>query len=170
MSASAHKDPQMARTGSRVRHNFSLAHPHLLTVSWRLQIFLVGLILQLISFVCFMAVYFRFTWRMWKLEPEICKRDVHLPWYNDWRALCAAMWISCIGVLVSPIRSTLQLGILTSFRYDVSSVQSNFRRGSKATSRRLKATSTPSTSFPSLLPSSSTFPSGPGALFPTILL
>lgn len=89
VSASAHKDPQMARTGSRI--------------------FLVGLILQLISFACFMAVYFRFTWRMWKLEPEICKRDAHLPWYNDWRALCAAMWISCIGVLVRCVFRTVEL-------------------------------------------------------------
>lgn len=49
-----------------------------------------------------MCLYARFIYRMRKYEPETWIRDRNLKWYNDWRALAAAMWISCTGILVRP--------------------------------------------------------------------
>lgn len=47
-----------------------------------------------------MCVYLLFLVRMYKHEPEVWARDRNRKWYNDWRALAGAMWVSCIGILV----------------------------------------------------------------------
>lgn len=64
------------------------------------KIFLVGLILQLVSFVFFTLVYLRFIYRMRKYEPMLWNRDDKLSWFNDWRTLAAALGISCVGIIV----------------------------------------------------------------------
>jgi hypothetical protein len=64
------------------------------------QIFLAGLIMQLVSFVFFCAIYARFLYRVYTEEQDVCVRDSKQPWYNDWRTLAAALVVSCIGLLV----------------------------------------------------------------------
>lgn len=64
------------------------------------QIFLIGLIMQLVSFVFFCAIYARFIYKVYTKEQDVCTRDSKQPWYNDWRALAGALAISCIGLLV----------------------------------------------------------------------
>ncbi|KAI0763257.1 RTA1 like protein-domain-containing protein [Irpex lacteus] len=89
ISASAHDDLTKAKAGS--------------------NIFLAGLALQLASFSFFTLLYLRFMIRMYKYEKETWVRDAHLPWYNDWRALAAALTVSCIGVLVRSVYRTVEL-------------------------------------------------------------
>lgn len=89
ISASAHDDAHKAQVGSRV--------------------FLVGLALQLASFAFFTCVYLRFLWRVRKHEPAMWTRDAGAKWYNDWRALAGAMFVSCIGILVRSVYRTIEL-------------------------------------------------------------
>ena len=56
--------------------------------------------MQLASFFFFTCVYLRFLYRMRKYENHIWTRDQGLKWYNDWRALAGAMFVSCVGILV----------------------------------------------------------------------
>ena len=64
------------------------------------QIFLVGLILQLISFVFFTLVFVRFIHRVRNDEPNTWNRDRNEKSLHDWRYLALAMFISQIGVIV----------------------------------------------------------------------
>ena len=66
-----------------------------------IQIFLAGLALQLASFFCFTVLYMRFLYRMYKYEPETWRQDGDKTWYQDWRSLAGALFVSCLGVLVS---------------------------------------------------------------------
>lgn len=78
------------------------------------QIFLVGLILQLLSFIFFTLVYVRFIYRVREYEPAMWHRDGNLSWFNDWRALAGALAVSCVGIIVRFVVSTPQTE-LTSF-------------------------------------------------------
>ncbi|EKM59872.1 uncharacterized protein PHACADRAFT_250650 [Phanerochaete carnosa HHB-10118-sp] len=89
ISASAHTNPSKAQAGSRV--------------------FLVGLVLQLVSFAIFMCVYTRFIYRVRKYQPEVWTRDRGMKWYKDWRALASAMWLSCVGILIRSVYRTIEL-------------------------------------------------------------
>lgn len=77
------------------------------------HIFLAGLALQLASYAFFSCVYLLFLWRVWKGEKDVWTRarrigndgvpidESEYKWWRDWRALAGALFISCIGILVS---------------------------------------------------------------------
>ena len=65
-----------------------------------MQIFLGALALQLLSFFCFTCIYMVFLYRVYTHRPDTWNRDQKRPWYKDWRSLAAALFISCIGILV----------------------------------------------------------------------
>lgn len=71
------------------------------------KIFLVGLILQLVSFFFFTTLLLSWVRKVKHHEPEIWRKDAGKPWYLDWRALFGALLISCGGILVRNICSML---------------------------------------------------------------
>ncbi|KAF5388158.1 hypothetical protein D9615_000468 [Tricholomella constricta] len=73
------------------------------------RIFLAGLIAQLVSFVSFTCLYILFLYRVHKRNPEIWRKDQSKAWYNDWRALGAVLFISCIGILIRSIFRVIEL-------------------------------------------------------------
>ncbi|KAN0097247.1 RTA1 like domain containing protein [Tylopilus felleus] len=64
------------------------------------HVFLIGLVLQLVSFTLFSGIYIRFLYRVYTLERNIWERDRVKLWYHDWRTLATALAISCVGILV----------------------------------------------------------------------
>lgn len=67
------------------------------------QIFLAGLILQLISFVVFSCMLALFLYRVRRHSQGIWSYATTKgqAWTHDWRVLAAAMAISCVGIIVS---------------------------------------------------------------------
>lgn len=65
-----------------------------------MQIFLAGLIIQLISFAFFFLLYLRFLYRVYTKQASVWRRDEGKVWYRDWRSLALALFVSCLGVLV----------------------------------------------------------------------
>ncbi|KAJ7284011.1 RTA1-like protein [Mycena rebaudengoi] len=63
------------------------------------QIFLAGLVMQLASFLIFSCIYTVFIYRVHKHEPEVWTIGAE-KWYQDWRALAAAMAFSFFGILL----------------------------------------------------------------------
>lgn len=45
-------------------------------------------------------LYVRFLYRVHKHEPKIWSQDKGKVWYKDWRSLAAALFVSCVGILV----------------------------------------------------------------------
>ncbi|KIY49274.1 RTA1-domain-containing protein [Fistulina hepatica ATCC 64428] len=82
-------------------YNMSLAGSH---------IFLAGLALQLLSFFIFTCVYLLFLYRIHKYERSVWERDCGiLPWYKNWLALAATLFLSCIGILIRSVYRTVEL-------------------------------------------------------------
>ncbi|KAI0092851.1 RTA1 like protein-domain-containing protein [Irpex rosettiformis] len=93
------------------------------------HIVLVGLVLQLISFIFFTSMFLHFVYKIHKHEPQTWFMDSHkhgipsydplvVPWYNDWRAFVFAVGLSCVGVLIRSIYRTIEFasgsqGVLT---------------------------------------------------------
>jgi hypothetical protein len=73
------------------------------------RIFLIGLALQLASFVVFTTVYVVFLFRIYSQRSDLWKRDSAHKWYNDWRALAGALALSCIGILIRSVFRTVEL-------------------------------------------------------------
>lgn len=73
------------------------------------QIFLAGLILQLVSFVFFLVIYLRLLFLVHQRNPYIWTRDACKPWFSDWRTLACAFVVSCIGILVRSVFRTVEL-------------------------------------------------------------
>ncbi|KAG7096893.1 hypothetical protein E1B28_004299 [Marasmius oreades] len=73
------------------------------------RIFLAGLALQLASFVVFSMIYIIFLYRVRFHEPTAWQMDASQKWYDDWRALAAALFVSCIGILVRSVYRTVEL-------------------------------------------------------------
>ncbi|TFY79972.1 hypothetical protein EWM64_g4039 [Hericium alpestre] len=69
------------------------------------KIFLVGLILQLVSFFTFTSIFVIFLLRIRKHEPAIWTRDrdAGKTLFWDWRALAIALAISCVGILIRSV-------------------------------------------------------------------
>ena len=88
----------------------------------RPQIFLVGLILQLISFAIFTVVFLRFLQLVYQLENHIWVKGSRETWRLDWRALAAAMTFNSVGILVRPRASWPPLPVLTSLCRSVRSI------------------------------------------------
>ncbi|KAF4575418.1 hypothetical protein EYR36_006777 [Pleurotus pulmonarius] len=72
------------------------------------NMFLVGLILQLISFIIFSLIFVWFLIRVYIRRPDIWTFDSHKSWTNDWRALSAAMAVTCIGILIRSVFRTAE--------------------------------------------------------------
>ncbi|CCO37309.1 Protein RTA1 [Rhizoctonia solani AG-1 IB] len=73
------------------------------------KIFLIGLIVQLISFALYMCVYAVFLYRMKVNRPEEC----YLPrnkadFFSHWTALAGTLVISCIGIFIRSIFRTIE--------------------------------------------------------------
>ncbi len=64
------------------------------------QIFLAGLIIQLISFFIFSVIYLRFLFLVHKHERTAWLKDEGNGRWNDWRTLAFVLFLSCIGILV----------------------------------------------------------------------
>jgi len=64
------------------------------------HIFLAGLILQLISFCVFLGIYLRFLYLVWRHEPQLWNADRSKVWYDDWRALAWALFLSSTAVFI----------------------------------------------------------------------
>ncbi|KAG9016880.1 hypothetical protein FRB93_009410 [Tulasnella sp. JGI-2019a] len=64
--------------------------------------FIIGMILQLASFCMFIALFVIWNHRVYKQEPSVWLRDkmTGRPWYQDWRTFSAAIFISCIMILI----------------------------------------------------------------------
>lgn len=73
------------------------------------KIFLVGLILQLVSFVFFCIVFARWLVLVRLREPSVWARDAFAPWQHDWRALLAALSISCICIVIRCFYRVIEL-------------------------------------------------------------
>ncbi|KAF5318767.1 hypothetical protein D9619_010878 [Psilocybe cf. subviscida] len=89
LSATGSTRPKLAQTGS--------------------NIFLAGLILQLISFFTFCIVFVVFLHRVRMHCPDVWSKDKGLPWYNNWLTLAGALGVSCIGIIIRSIFRVIEL-------------------------------------------------------------
>ncbi|KAG2141758.1 RTA1-like protein [Suillus bovinus] len=92
-----------------------------------LHIFLVGLIMQLVSFIFFCAIYARFLYKVYTEEEDVCMRDSKQPWYNDWRTLAATLAVSSIGLLIRSFYRVVEAS--QGFRGNLSTSETAFYLG-----------------------------------------
>ncbi|KAG2056369.1 RTA1-domain-containing protein [Suillus hirtellus] len=97
------------------------------SASTGLHIFLIGLIMQLVSFVFFCAIYARFLYRVYTEEEDVCMRDSKQPWYNDWRTLAATLLVSSIGLLIRSFYRVVEAS--QGFRGNLSTSEAAFYLG-----------------------------------------
>ncbi|KAH7337988.1 RTA1 like protein-domain-containing protein [Rhizoctonia solani] len=73
------------------------------------KIFLVGLIVQLISFILYMVVYAVFLYRMKVYRPEECNLPRNkAEFFSHWTTLAGTLAVSCIGILVRSVFRTIE--------------------------------------------------------------
>ncbi len=65
-----------------------------------LQIFMIGITIQLISFVVFVIIFLWFLHKVRTEDSSTWCKDEGKGWRRDWRVLSVAIGISCVGVLV----------------------------------------------------------------------
>ncbi|TFY68626.1 hypothetical protein EVG20_g3480 [Dentipellis fragilis] len=82
---------------------------HALTNSSYGQIFLWGLIIQLLSFFLFFAIFAIFVYRIRKYEIRVWEKDSREKWYNDWRALAGALALNCVGIIIRSLYRTVEM-------------------------------------------------------------
>lgn len=97
------------------------------SASTGLHIFLAGLIMQLVSFVFFCAIYARFLYRVYTEEQDVCMRDSKQHWINDWRTLAAALAVSCVGLLIRSFYRVVEAS--QGFRGNLSTSEAAFYLG-----------------------------------------
>lgn len=97
------------------------------SASTGLHIFFIGLIMQLVSFVFFCAIYARFLYRVYTEEQDVCMRDSKQPWNNDWRTLAAALSVSSIGILIRSFYRVVEAS--QGFRGNLSTSEAAFYLG-----------------------------------------
>ncbi|KAA1474333.1 RTA1-domain-containing protein [Dentipellis sp. KUC8613] len=73
------------------------------------RIFLGGLIIQLLSFLLFTAIFLIFVYRVRKYEPRIWSRDSSKHWYWDWRTFTVAISVNCVGIIIRSIYRTVEM-------------------------------------------------------------
>ncbi|KIY64653.1 RTA1-domain-containing protein [Cylindrobasidium torrendii FP15055 ss-10] len=73
------------------------------------KIFLVGLILQLVSFVIFTLIFARMILLIHSRRPEVWNKDSHESRMNNWTTLAAGMCASCIGIIVRSIYRVVEI-------------------------------------------------------------
>ncbi|TFY55712.1 hypothetical protein EVG20_g9216 [Dentipellis fragilis] len=78
-------------------------------LTFLIQIFLVGLIIQLLSFLLFTALFLTFVYRVRKYEPRIWGRDSSKHWYWDWRTFTGAITVNCIGIIIRSVYRTVEM-------------------------------------------------------------
>ncbi|QRW20977.1 RTA1-like protein [Rhizoctonia solani] len=70
---------------------------------------IVGLIIQLISFIFYMAVYAVFIYRMMVNRPEECFFPRNKAgFFTHWTALAGSLTVSCIGILIRSVFRTIE--------------------------------------------------------------
>ncbi|KAG9036409.1 hypothetical protein FRB95_008950 [Tulasnella sp. JGI-2019a] len=69
------------------------------------HLFLIGLILQLVSFALFTLLCLVWMYKVRKEAQSIWLRDALAgkPWHQDWRAFAGAILVSCTGILVRSV-------------------------------------------------------------------
>ncbi|KAG8729763.1 hypothetical protein FRC11_008074 [Ceratobasidium sp. 423] len=73
------------------------------------KIFLIGLIVQLISFILYMGVFAVFLYRMKVNRPEECTFPRNkAEFFSNWTTLAGAMVVSCIGILIRSMFRTIE--------------------------------------------------------------
>ncbi|CAE6497662.1 unnamed protein product [Rhizoctonia solani] len=73
------------------------------------KIFLVGLIIQLISFCGYMVVFAVFLYRMKVNRPEECALPRNsAEFFSRWTALAGSLVVSCIGILIRSVFRTIE--------------------------------------------------------------
>jgi len=88
------------------------------------NLFLAGLAMQMGSFALFSALYGVFLIRVRKYAPEVWHSQTPVPWYRNWKALAAALALSCIGILIRSIYRTIELS--EGFRGHLATTESLF--------------------------------------------
>ncbi|KAK7681661.1 hypothetical protein QCA50_015395 [Cerrena zonata] len=73
------------------------------------KVFLVGLILQAISFVFFTIMYIHFLINVKKHESRIWNRDAGNGMLKDWRGLAGALFASCVFILIRSVYRIAEL-------------------------------------------------------------
>ncbi|CAE6476371.1 unnamed protein product [Rhizoctonia solani] len=72
-------------------------------------IFLIGLIVQLISFILYMGVFVVFLYRMKVNRPKECTLPRNkAEFFTNWTTLAGSMMISCIGILIRSVFRTIE--------------------------------------------------------------
>ena len=73
------------------------------------KIFLIGLIVQLISFAIYMVVFAVFLYRMKTNRPNECQMNFsERGSFAHWTVLASAISISCIGILIRSVFRTIE--------------------------------------------------------------
>lgn len=133
------------------------------------QILTIGLLVQLVSFGFFIVLYLRFLFGVRSTRPDLWNRDSMGPFMKDWRAISAALTISCFTIMVRyllPCNLPSVAALLTILiSSDPCIVSLNSPKGSKAPSQQTRASFTCSILFPCLLPSQYMYQHGLLVLF-----
>lgn len=68
----------------------------------RLQLFKLGIILQLVSFAFFILLVVIFTIRLYRNDRSTwtADRDAGKSFMNDWRVLLIVLYVSCVTIVV----------------------------------------------------------------------
>ncbi|KAF8714456.1 RTA1 like protein, partial [Rhizoctonia solani] len=73
------------------------------------KIFLIGLIVQLISFTLYMVVYAVFLYRMKVNRPGECRMPSNkAEFFTHWTTLAGSLVVSCIGIFIRSIFRTIE--------------------------------------------------------------
>jgi hypothetical protein len=91
------------------------------------QLFLIGLILQLVSFVVFVLMYLRWLFLVRSREPEVWECSRRQSQQRDWRTLAIALGVSCLFVIVRPIFTPRLSSFLLTHRSALHQIRCVFR-------------------------------------------
>ncbi|QRW02251.1 RTA1-like protein [Ceratobasidium sp. AG-Ba] len=94
------------------------------TIETGQHIFLAGLAAQMASFALFSALYIVFLLRLYRNAPDIWHHQTPVPWYRNWKALAAALGLSCVGILIRSVYRTVELS--EGFRGHLATTESLF--------------------------------------------
>ncbi|KAL0948425.1 hypothetical protein HGRIS_011004 [Hohenbuehelia grisea] len=73
------------------------------------RISLVGVILQLVSFVVFTFLYLVFMIRVYTGRKDLWTKHRNQGWQSDWRSLAFALGIGCLGIIIRSVFRTVEL-------------------------------------------------------------
>ncbi|TFY68625.1 hypothetical protein EVG20_g3481 [Dentipellis fragilis] len=108
-SIAAHPTAITAKIGSYVNRVLLFFMFKVTHIDGSCQVMLVGLVLQLLSFLIFTAIFGIFVYRVRKYEPQIWGRDSAKRWYSDWRTFTVATAINCLGIIVRSVYRTVEM-------------------------------------------------------------